>query len=245
MLKQPAISNFDEILAEYCISDFIVRAFDEILVLYVSKDKVSDKAQKGFVSLKQLDNLQSKLKREFDTSTEIVLLDADSLIKVGEGFVALLKNTFPDIITDARFSFLNAHRVSATIVLSEFVDNSIKEAVEAFLTAVVKPAHIELQALQWDEVELPSLIEVLTTTKKFQPVKLDNLYDFLCKDYPALRIDGLNKQLDKLIKKKFLIRERDTETYAMTALGLNLLPKTASRNSSDIVRALDLGRRKW
>ncbi|MGO2234588.1 MAG: hypothetical protein ACTH5B_10985 [Marinomonas sp.] len=245
MLKQPAISNFDEILAEYCISDFIVRASDEILVLYVSKDKVSDKAQKGFVSLKQLDNLQSKLKREFDTSTEIVLLDADSLIKVGEGFVALLKNTFPDIITDARFSFLNAHRVSVTIVLSEFVDNSVKEAVEAFLTAVVKPAHIELQALQWDEVELPSLIEVLTTTKKFQPVKLDNLYDFLCKDYPALRIDGLNKQLDKLIKKKFLIRERDTETYAMTALGLNLLPKTASRNSSDIVRALDLGRRKW
>lgn len=245
MLKQPAISNFDEIRAEYCISDFIVRASDGILVLYVSKDKLSDKAQKGFISLKQLDNLQSKLKREFDTSTEIVLLDADSLIKVGEGFVALLKSTFPDIITDARISFLNAHRVSATIVLSEFVDNSKKKAVEAFLTAVLTPAHIELQALQWDEVELPSLIEILTTTKKFQPVKLDNLYDFLCKDYPALRIDGLNKQLDKLIKKKFLIRERDTETYAMTALGLNLLPKIASRNSSDIVRALDLGRRKW
>jgi hypothetical protein len=67
----------------------------------------------------------------------------------------------------------------------------------------------------------------------------------LSKDYPALRIDGLNKQLDKLIKKKFLIRERDTETYVMTALGLNLLPQIASRNSSDIVRALDLGRRKW
>lgn len=94
MLKQPAISNFDGIRAEYCISDFIVRASDGILVLYVPKNKVSDKAQKGFVSLKQLDNLQSKLKREFDTSTEIVLLDADSLIKVGEGFVALLKSTF-------------------------------------------------------------------------------------------------------------------------------------------------------
>lgn len=245
MLKQPAISNFDGIRTEYCISDFIVRASDGILVLYVPKDKVSDKAQKGFVSLKQLNNLQSKLKIEFDTSTEIVLLDADSLIKVGEGFVALLKSTFPDIITDARISFLNAHRVSATIVLSEFVESSKKEAVEAFLTAVLTPAHIELQALQWDEVELPSLIEILTTTKKFQPVKLDNLYDFLSKDYPTLRIGWLNKQLDKLIKKKFLIRERDTETYAMTALGLNLLPKIASRNSSDIVRALDLGRRKW
>lgn len=245
MLKQPAISNFEEIQAEYCISDFIVRASDGILVLYVPKDKVSDKAQKGFVSLKQLNNLQSKLKREFDTSTEVVLLDADSLTKVGEGFVALLKSTFQDIITDANISFLNAHRVSATIVLSEFLDNSKKEAIEAFLTAILTPTHIELQAVQWDEVELPSLIEILTTTKKFQPVKLNNLYDFLCKDYPALRIDWLNKQLDKLIKKKFLVRERNTETYVMTALGLNLLPKIASRNSSDIVRALDLGRRKW
>jgi hypothetical protein len=245
LLKQPAISNFEEIQAEYCISDFIVRASDGILVLYVPKDKVSDKAQKGFVSLKQLNNLQSKLKREFDTSTEVVLLDADSLTKVGEGFVALLKSTFQDIITDANISFLNAHRVSATIVLSEFLDNSKKEAIEAFLTAILTPTHIELQAVQWDEVELPSLIEILTTTKKFQPVKLNNLYDFLCKDYPALRIDWLNKQLDKLIKKKFLVRERNTETYVMTALGLNLLPKIASRNSSDIVRALDLGRRKW
>ena len=245
MLKQPEISNFDEIRAEYCIADFIVRESDGILVLYVPKDKVSDKVQKGFVSLKQLDNLQSKLKREFDVSTEIVLLDADSLTKVGEGFVALLKSTFQDIITDAHISFLNAHRVSGTIVLSEFVDNSKKEAVEAFLTAVLTSANFELQALQWDEVELPTLIEILTTTKKFQPVKLDNLYDFLRIDYPILRIDWLNKQLDKLIKKKFLVRERDTETYAMTALGLNVLTKLTNRNSSDIVRALDLGRRKW
>ncbi|AFV84415.1 hypothetical protein [Alteromonas mediterranea] len=245
MLEHPPIPNFDKVRAEYCISDFITRSSDGILVLYVPKDKVSDKAQKGFVSLKQLENLQSKLKREFGTSTEIVLLDVDSLTKVSEGFVALLKSTFQDIITDAHISFLNAHRVSATIVLTEFVENSKKDAVEAFLTAILTPAHIELQAVQWDEVELPSLIEILTTTKKYQPVKLDNLDNFLSKNYPALRIDWLNKQLDKLIKKKLLVRERNTETYAMTALGLNLLPNIVSRNSSDIVRALDLGRRKW
>ncbi|WP_412503112.1 hypothetical protein [Shewanella chilikensis] len=245
MLEQPAISNFDEIRAEYCISDFIVRASDGILVLYVPKDKVSDKAQKGFVSLKQLDNLQNKLKIEFGTSSEIVLLDADSLTKVAEGFVALLKSTFQDIITDAHITFLNAHRVSATIVLSEFVDNSKKEAVAAFLNAVLTPAQIELQAVQWDEVELPSLIEILITTKKLQPVKLDGIYYFLHKDYPVLQMDWLNKQLDKLIKKKLLVRENDTKTYVITALGLNVLPKIANRNSSDIVRALDLGKRKW
>lgn len=245
MLEQPPIPNFDEIRAEYCILDFIIRSSDGVLVVYVPKDKVSDKAQKGFVSLKQLDNLQSKLKREFDVSTEIVLLDADSLLKVGEGFVALLKTTFQDIITDAHISFLNAHRVSATIVLSEFVENSNKKAVEVFLRAVLTPAQIELQAVHWDEVELPSLIEILTTTKKLQPVELDRAHDFLRKVYPALQMDWLNKQLDKLIKKRLLVREHDTKTYVITALGLNVLPKIANRNNSDIVRALDLGRRKW
>lgn len=245
MLNQPPIPKFDELRAEYFISDFVIRSSDEVMVLYVPKDKVSNKAQKGFVSLKQLDNLQSKLEREFDVSTEIVLLDSDSLIKVGEGFVVLLKTTFQDIITDAQVSFLNAHNVSVTIELTEFVESSKKEAVKAFLKAILTPAQIELQTLQWDEIELPSLIQILTSTKKLQPVKLDSLQKYLSEDYPKLQMNWLNKQLDKLIKKRALVRESEAETYVITALGLNVLPKTANRNNSDIVRALDLGKRKW
>ncbi|MDP2487492.1 hypothetical protein [Pseudoalteromonas marina] len=245
MLDQPPIPNFDEIRAEYGISDFIIRTSDGVLVLYVPKDKVSDRAQKGFVSLKQLDNLQLKLQREFEVSAEIVLLDADSLMIVGEGFVALLKTTFQKIITDAYISFFNAHRVSATIVLAEFVESSDKEAIEAFLRAVLTPAKISLQAVQWDEVELPSLVEMLTIIKIVQPVKLEEIYKKLLVDYHSLQKKWLNTQLDKLIKKHFIVREKETETYITTSLGLNVLPKIISRNNSDIVRALDLGRRKW
>lgn len=102
-----------------------------------------------------------------------------------------------------------------------------------------------MQALQWDEIELPSVIEILSKTKKLQPVKREHLYANLRENYSSLQEVWLNKQLDRLIKKRFLVREQETQTYALTAHGLNVLPQIAGRNNSDIVRALDLGRRKW
>lgn len=245
MSNKPAIPNFDVIKTEYFISDVIVRTFDGCVILYVPKDKVSDTAQKGFVSLKQLDNLQNKLKQEYGVDSELILTDSDNLAKMSEGFETLLKTTFPGVVGGAQVYFVNAQKVNVIIKLSDAVESTKKETIKAFLETVLTAAKIEVQALQWDEVELPSLIEVLTTTKKLQPVKLNKVYSCLHEDYPSLQENWLNKQLDKLVKKRFLVREQATETYVVTAYGLNVLPKVASRNSSDIVRALDLGRRKW
>lgn len=236
---------FDEIKKKYFISDFFIRSSDGCIVLYIPKDKVSHKAEKGFVSHTQLDNLQSKLKSQSNINSEIVLLDTDGLIKVSEGFVALLKSTYTNIVSDAQISFLTAHRANVVVQLSELSDNSQKEAIESFLKAVFSPANIELQALYFEEVELPSLVEILAKTKVLQPATLERIHTYLSEEYTSIQITWLNKQLDKLIKKRFLVREKETKSYTVTALGLNVLPRLATRNSSDILRALDLGRRKW
>lgn len=236
---------FDQIRDEYFISDVIVRTSDGYVVLYVPKDRISETAQKGFVSLKQLDNLRNKLKREFDVDSELILLDSDNLVMMSKGFEVLLKTTFPDVIDEADIVFLNAQKVSVTIKVSDSVGDAEKNAIEAFLGATLTSAKIQVQALQWDEIELPSVIEILSKTKKLQPVKREHLYANLRENYSSLQEVWLNKQLDRLIKKRFLVREQETQTYAMTAYGLNVLPQIAGRNNSDIVRALDLGRRKW
>ncbi|WP_214657216.1 hypothetical protein, partial [Vibrio anguillarum] len=64
-------------------------------------------------------------------------------------------------------------------------------------------------------------------------------------DYEHVEGRWLNRQLDKLIKKEVVVREQETATYSLTFKGLNVLPSISSRINSDIVRALDLGRRKW
>ena len=245
MSNQTSIPNFDDILVEYFISDVIVRTSDGCVVLYVPKDKISEKAQKGFVSLKQLSNLKCKLKKDYGVDSEFILSDSDSLEKMGEGFEILLKTTFPDTVDEVRISFLNAQRVSVIIKLSDAAETHKKEVIETFLKTILSSAKIEVQSLQWDEVELPPLIEVLTVTKRLQPVKLEQVHAYLNEEYPLLQESWLNKQLDKLIKKRFLVREQVEKTYILTAHGLNILPKIVSRNNSDIVRALDLGRKKW
>ncbi len=239
------IPGFEKIQAEYFISDFIVRESDGSLVLYVPKDRVSEKAQKGFISLKQIETLQSKLNLEYGVNSELVLLDSDNLAKMSQGFETLLRTTFPTVVDKAEVYFLNAQKVSVTIKTSDVIESTQKESIDAFLKSVLTSAKIEIQALHWDQIELPSLIEILTVIKKLQPVKLEQAYADLSTDYSLLQMDWLNKQLDRLIKKRFLVREQSRETYALTAQSLNVLPKIANRNSSDIVRALDLGRKKW
>ncbi|HHN8404034.1 TPA: hypothetical protein ACRRXZ_002561 [Morganella morganii] len=245
MPNQLVIPDFEKIQEEYFISDTIVRTSDGCVVLYVHKNKVNETAQKGFVSLKQLDNLQTKLKREYNINSDLVLLDSEDLIKMSKGFEALLKTTFPESIDRAEVYFLNAQKVSVTIKISDTMESTQKGIIETFLKTVLNSANIEIQAVYWDQIELPSLIEILVTIKKLQPVKLEQTYADLLEDYSSLYKSWLNKQLDKLIKKRFLVREQSTETYALTAQGLSVLPKIANRNSSDIVRALDLGRKKW
>lgn len=245
MPNQSEIPGLDEIKAQFFISDVVVRTSDGHVVLYVPKNKVRETAQKGFVSLKQLDNFQRKLKREYNLNTELILTDSDSLAKVGEGFETLLKTTFSGIVDEVQISFLYAQKANVTIKLSGFVENNQKETIKLFLDTVLTAAQIEVQSLQWDEIELPSLIEILTITKRIQPVQLERMHAHLLEEYPSIKADWLNKQLDRLIKKRFLVWEQGTKTYITTAHGLNVLPKIVSRNNSDIGRALELGRIKW
>jgi len=239
------IPDFDAVKTEYFIHDYIVRSSDGYVVLYVRKDKVSERAQKGFVSLKQLKNFQSKLKREYGIDSELILSDSENLSKMSAGIEILIKTNFYEAVEGVDIYFFHSQKVSVMIKLSGATSLSKKESIETFLKTILTSAKIEIQALQWDDIDLPSLIEVLTATKKLQPVKLEKVYACLRKDHPLLQENWVNKQLDKLIKKRFIVREKSTETYAMTARGLNVLPQIASRNNSDIVRALDLGRRKW
>ncbi|KNC24797.1 hypothetical protein FF38_06212, partial [Lucilia cuprina] len=194
---------------------------------------------------KEIDNLQAKLKQEYNINSDLVLLDSEDLIKMSKGFEVLLKTTFPESIDKAEVYFLNAQKVSVTLKISDTIESTQKRTIETFLKTVLNSANIEIQVVHWDQIELPSLIEILVTIKKLQPVKLEQTYVNLLEEYSSLHKSWLNKQLDKLIKKRFLVREQSTETYALTAQGLSVLPKIANRNSSDIVRALDLGRKKW
>ncbi len=248
MSKKLTNLELDKIKTEFFISDIVFRSSDGYLVVYVSKDRVSEKSKPGFISVQQLSNFQSKIRQKYDVSCEVVLIDSEDLDALGKGFEFLLKNTFPNFIQGVKITFLNSQNANIRIQIPDSNDVN-KKNVENFLISILTTASIETMMLQWIEEKetLPTLIELLLEIKKLQPVTIKSIAISLSEDYQSLqeKQSWLNKQLDKLIKKHLIVREQVQATYCLTAQGLNVLPKVLNRNSSDIVRALDLGKRKW
>jgi hypothetical protein len=240
------ITEFSSIQRDYFISDIAIRASDGTIILYVLKDRVSEKVQKGYVSRTQLENLTKKLSQKYSAESEVVYIKSQNLEELGKGFEVLLKGRFQDEIDDVSLTFLTAQKVNVWLKATEANDIKRKQ-LRDFLVSILSPANIDIVAIQWvtSEDDIPSLMVLMLMAKKIQPANLDCYMAELSKSYFRLNKSWINKQLNKLIKKKLLIRDPETKQYALTGSGLMVIPNSLSRSSSDIVRALDLGRRKW
>lgn len=240
------ITELASLQRDYFVSDVIIRTSDGAIILYVPKDRVSEKIQKGFVSKTQLKNLAKKLAHKYSVESEIIYIKSAKLEEVSKGFETLLKAKFKDEIEDVSITFLTGQIANVWLTANE-ISNDKKKHIKEFLSSVFSPVNIDIASVQWisSEKELPSLVELLLTTKKIQPANLSCFRAELSKVYFQLDETWVNRQLDKLIKKKLIVRESETQEYALTGLGLMVIPNTLSRSNSDIVRALDLGRRKW
>ncbi|MBF4438227.1 hypothetical protein ERJ77_27840, partial [Vibrio anguillarum] len=117
MLDKTEFPELEELLKSYFVSDVTIRSSDDCYVLYVPKDCVTDVARKGFVSKKQLSNLQERLNEQYNISSEVLLTDSDKLDKLKSTFETLLRVTFPEDIADCSFTFLTAQSVSVEINL--------------------------------------------------------------------------------------------------------------------------------
>lgn len=93
--------------------------------------------------------------------------------------------------------------------------------------------------------QTPSLVVVLRTVKTAQPCKIQDIRSALIeKGYPLLREEWIQGKLDLLRKKEVIVRQNDG-SYCLSQLGLMVTPHGTYRSSSDVERALALGRAKW
>lgn len=246
MLEKLDSPELEALIKSYFVSDVTIRSSDGCYVLYVPKDRVSEVKSQGFISKKQLSNLQDKLNEQYKIRSEVLLIDSEKLDKLKVSFETLLQVTFPDDIADCSIEFLNAQSVSVEVSLHS-IERADKKAIQGHLELILSPVGVSHVALRWidNQAEFPSIIEVLSATKRAQPATIEEIVNSLSRDYEHVGGGWLNRQLDKLIKKKLVVREKETATYCLTFKGLNVLPSASNRNNSDIVRALDLGRRKW
>lgn len=235
-----------EIKEKYFVSDIHVRSSDGAIVIYVPTENVSEIAKKGSVSVRQLEHLVDKLSEKYSTKSEIIYTSSDNIERLGEAFKTLIEARFGDNIEEVDFTFFTRNRVNVWLK-TNFVDKQKKDEVEKYLNVMLSESEVSSYEVQWvDSIDdFPASIEIIIAIKKLQPVTLDELMAEFYDEYHKINSNWLNRQLDKLIKIRLLVRDSGTKQYSLTGKGLGIIPDNLTKTNSDIVRALALGRKAW
>ncbi|MBC3382034.1 hypothetical protein H8I69_23240 [Serratia fonticola] len=246
MLSVKDIDEYPGELSKFFVSDLQIRPTDGAILLYIPKDKVRDKAEKSFISKKQIEKLTLRLSEKYQTPTQVIFLKSRKAEDLESGIFQMLNKRFNDIVEQLYLSFSDSSTVNAWILVRNLNDE-LKEDVERVFYEMLRLSSLQMGSIQWidPDTNFPSLAVILRTTKSIQPVLINDLVENFIADYPGVTEQWLNRHLDKLIKKNLVIREHPEGLYSLTGYGLMLVPNSANRNSTDIQRALELGKRKW
>ncbi len=246
MINIEGIKEYLESQKRAFISDVRLRPSDESIMLYVSQHRVASKAKPGVTSARQLNNIKKGLAGKYSRKVEVILVQDDAQQALESGFYQILNRKFNDQIVSLYISFRDESVVDAFIEVSILTGQLQCEISEHFKT-VLEDAELRLGTIQWlsSPSELPTLPALLRALKTLQPVNLYRLTIIIQKSYKSVSDKWLSHKLDQLRKKGLVIWQKDSETYVLTDKALGYIPAGTRRTSSDIERALALGRRKW
>lgn len=246
MLNVVDIKNY--LISQNRIFDFDVRLrpSDQTILLYVPQRKLSLKANKNFTSIRQLNNLKKKLFEKYSRQAEVILVQDDTQQELEAGFYQILNRKFNERIISLYISFREGNFVDAFIEISEINEHLQYEITEHF-DNVLSGADLHLGEIHWlgSPSDLPTQIALLRMLKILQPISLHEFTTEIQKEYSSVTEKWLNRKLDHLRKKRFIMRQKVDGSYALTDMGLRSTPAGSRKTSSDVDRALAFGRRKW
>jgi hypothetical protein len=222
----------------------------ETVLLVVHEDAVSEIATTGKTSRRQLTYLKNSIARELGLDVEIQISKGKAQEDLEAGLTALLKHRFPNAVQDCFISSLESGfadiwlaGVSKEAIATDKSRRALKEAISEYL----KLFSAKLRQLHFgdEEPNVPTSVAILKSIKVFAPVHLHELEANLRTANAILpSASWLRGKLD-LLRKQGLILWRQDGQYVVTSSGLAVIPHTKTRTSSDVQRALVLGRRKW
>lgn len=227
------------------IGEIRYRPTDEVILLYVPQEKIIEKAKAELTSRLQLESIRKNISDFFSKNTELIITQSEGHFELEAGFYQILNRKYDDRIVALYLSFSGENRVNIWLEVKDLSEEFEKD-IQEYLHRALLEANINLDAISWvtSETELPTFASLLRELKLSQPIDLGKLFAQLSENYPSISNKWLNGKLDQLRKKGYLRRERNG-CYVLTAMAIASVPAGAKYTSSDIGRALALGRKKW
>lgn len=229
----------------FFIEDVRLRPSDGVLLLYVPRDCVAEKVIRGKTSERQLQNIVKNIADKFSTEVMVIYTLSQSHQKIEAGLYEVLNLRFDDKIQTFFISSQKDGTIQTWIEVSGLNDD-LRARIETFYSDTLEGTQLNVGIINWitSQTDLPTKLTLLRIIKSYQPIKVEGFLRKLKKEYPAVEERWLKRALDQLRKKQLVHWQRPGE-YVLTYDGLGAVPTGARRSSSDIERALALGKKKW
>lgn len=220
--------------------------FSKILLLEVPRDRVRETAGRGFTSKRQLGYLTRVLEEKFDLRVLTTFRDSQQFTDLESGLRAMLIRKFAGLVEDTYISFPTANKALVWIGLAQVLEKSVADGVQAVVSSFLKQAEISCEGIEFlnPRHPEPSIVVILRSVKVRAPASIREIMEDLSgKGLSCPSERWLAAKLDGARKRGLLVRNA-TETYVLTALGLDIVPHSRSRASSDIDRMLSIAKRR-
>lgn len=230
LLKFPFIKAKD-------VTDFI-----DTILLIVPMNKIVPLATPDNITKRQLSLLAKKIAEQLSVKVLISYSPFADKDNIEAALSALARSKLKkDKITDLTLSFADSQN-AMLYVFCKNLSTVERELWETLVEGVLKSFNIKINSFIYEAKNNPepTMMMILRSAKKCQPFNLQELFNELHnRDYHVESLDWLNGKLDNLRKKGFLLRNHDG-SYRMTLAGLEIVPVSKSKQSSDIERVLYL-----
>lgn len=219
-----------------------------IVVLEVPIGSVRDTADHGFTSKRQLAYLSRDLSLETKTQVTVAFQESPEMATLEMALRSVLQAKFPEHVANLLMFSTTGTKAQPWVELRRETDDHVRAAIRAQIEEFLVGANIVSEGIEFVSPALPepSLAAILRSLKTLSPAKPENLKEHLGNRGFFVPPDPwLTHRLD-VARKHGLVIRTEMGSYVLTEGGLQAVPHSRLRTSSDIERVLLLGRRqKW
>ena len=215
------------------------------VIVFISASYLGSKAVSGRTSLRQLAHLKRIAAKELGLYVNFRVTVSEDREEIESGINALVRKVLQS--SDVKV-FLSVSKDRYADLWFDDAPKSISENIKINMITVIKDylknVDLTLHEMYLHGASIPSSAMILRSVKILQPATAQEITKYIIdRGFLSVPIKWIKSQLDLLRKKKFIIWSK--ETYSITYEGLSSLPIVRGRSSSDIERALALGKRRW
>lgn len=222
-----------------------VAGYSDAVLLVVDMGKVSPVASRGMISHRQVNYISKKISELLNVKVFISYSFSEQKENIEAGLKALVSANFKrGKIVELYISFSNAKEINIYSFCKGFSEQD-RSRWESISADYLSSLSIKVSQFLYEQKlnPEPPLMVILRFSKKIFPFNLVQLSEQIENNgYHITSGDWLNAKLDSLRKEGFLLRELNG-IYRLTQSGLEAVPVTKSRQSSDVERILYLARK--